>query len=113
MACSNSIANNADSKGNSDSACPMAAMCRRAVDMGVYPFIVPLRPIPGSLNPYHLGLKVWEEIERIGNEIVAAKKRVEVGSTLRADLANLRDTFENKERQTKTGAYPEIGRAHV
>lgn len=23
--------------------------CRRAVDMGVYPFIVPLRPVPGSL----------------------------------------------------------------
>jgi radical SAM protein (TIGR04043 family) len=23
--------------------------CRRAVDMGVYPFVVPLRPIPGSL----------------------------------------------------------------
>lgn len=25
------------------------AGCRRAVDMGVYPFVVPLRPIPGSL----------------------------------------------------------------
>ena len=24
-------------------------MCRRAVDIGVYPFIVPLRPVPGSL----------------------------------------------------------------
>lgn len=23
--------------------------CRRAIDMGVYPFIVPLRPVPGSL----------------------------------------------------------------
>lgn len=23
--------------------------CRRAVDMGVYPFVVPLRPVPGSL----------------------------------------------------------------
>ncbi len=23
--------------------------CRRAIDMGVYPFVVPLRPIPGSL----------------------------------------------------------------
>jgi RND family efflux transporter MFP subunit len=46
------------------------------------------------------------EIERIRNEIVAAKKRVEVGSTLRAELENLRDTFENMERQTKAGAYP-------
>jgi radical SAM protein (TIGR04043 family) len=26
-----------------------AELCRRAVDMGVYPFVVPLRPIPGSL----------------------------------------------------------------
>lgn len=24
-------------------------LCRRAVDIGVYPFIVPLRPVPGSL----------------------------------------------------------------
>ena len=27
-----------------------------------------LRPIPGGLNPYHLGFKVWEDIERRGNE---------------------------------------------
>lgn len=26
-----------------------ADLCRRAVDMGVYPFVVPLRPVPGSL----------------------------------------------------------------
>jgi stage V sporulation protein R len=26
-----------------------------------------VRPIPGSLNPYHLGLKVWEDIERRGD----------------------------------------------
>ena len=26
-----------------------AAGCRRAVDIGVYPFVVPLRPVPGSL----------------------------------------------------------------
>src|SRR5262245_42634778 len=25
------------------------------------------RPIPGSLNPYHLGLKLWEDIERRGD----------------------------------------------
>jgi hypothetical protein len=23
--------------------------CRRAIDMGVYPFVVPIRPIPGSI----------------------------------------------------------------
>jgi stage V sporulation protein R len=26
-----------------------------------------VRPIPGSINPYHLGLKVWEDIERRGD----------------------------------------------
>lgn len=28
--------------------------CKRAIDMGVYPFIVPLRPVPGSLMQDHL-----------------------------------------------------------
>jgi radical SAM protein (TIGR04043 family) len=31
-----------------------AELCRRAVDMGVYPFLVPLRPIPGSLMEHEL-----------------------------------------------------------
>jgi stage V sporulation protein R len=26
-----------------------------------------VRPIPGGLNPYHLGLKMWEDIERCGD----------------------------------------------
>ena len=26
-----------------------------------------VRPIPGSLNPYHLGLRMWEDIERRGD----------------------------------------------
>ncbi len=46
------------------------------------------------------------EIERIRNELTAAKKRVEVGSTLRAGELNERDTLDNLERQTKAGAYP-------
>ncbi len=46
------------------------------------------------------------EIERIKNELTAAKKRVEVGSTLRAGELNERDTLENLERQTKAGAFP-------
>jgi hypothetical protein len=25
------------------------AACKRAIDIGVYPFLVPLRPVPGSL----------------------------------------------------------------
>jgi len=27
-----------------------------------------VRPIPGQLNPYHLGLKLWEDIERRGDK---------------------------------------------
>jgi stage V sporulation protein R len=27
-----------------------------------------VRPIPGGLNPYHLGLRMWEDIERIGDQ---------------------------------------------
>lgn len=46
------------------------------------------------------------EIERIKNELVAAKKRFELGSTLRAEVLNKRDTLDNLERQTKAGAYP-------
>jgi RND family efflux transporter MFP subunit len=47
------------------------------------------------------------EIERIKDEITAAKRKVELGSTMRADVLNMRDTVANLERQTKTGAYPE------
>lgn len=46
------------------------------------------------------------EIERISNDIVAAKRKVEIGSTLRADEENMKDTLENLERQVKTGSYP-------
>ena len=46
------------------------------------------------------------DIERIKNEIVAARRKVEVGSTRRADVLNMRDTVANLERQTKAGAYP-------
>jgi RND family efflux transporter MFP subunit len=46
------------------------------------------------------------EIERIKNELVAAKKRFELGSTLRPEVLNKRDTLDNLERQTKAGAYP-------
>lgn len=46
------------------------------------------------------------EIERIRNEITAAKRRVELGSTLRPEVLNMKDTLENLDRQTKAGAYP-------
>ena len=47
------------------------------------------------------------EIERIKNEITAAKRKVELGSTLRAEVLNMRDTNLNLERQVKSGSYPE------
>lgn len=48
------------------------------------------------------------EIERIKNEIVAAKRRVEVGSTLRADVVNARETVAALSRQADSGAYPKV-----
>jgi RND family efflux transporter MFP subunit len=47
------------------------------------------------------------EIERTKNEITAARRRVELGSPLRHEELNKRDTLENLERQTKLGAYPQ------
>ena len=46
------------------------------------------------------------DIERIRNEITAAKRKVELGSTLRPEVLNARDTLDNLDRQTKAGAYP-------
>src|SRR6478735_6510729 len=46
------------------------------------------------------------EIERISSDLAAAKRKVEIGSTLRADADNMKDTLENLERQTKAGSYP-------
>ncbi len=46
------------------------------------------------------------DIERIKNDIVAAGRKVEIGSTLRPEVLNMRDTLETLERQTKLGAYP-------
>ena len=46
------------------------------------------------------------EIERIKNEITAARKKVELRSTLRPEVLNARDTLDNLERQTKAGGYP-------
>lgn len=46
------------------------------------------------------------EIERIKNEITAAKKKVELGSSFRPEVLNSKDTLDNLERQTKAGAYP-------
>jgi RND family efflux transporter MFP subunit len=47
------------------------------------------------------------EIERYKNEITAAKRKFELGSTRRADVLNKRDTLANLERQVKVGTYPQ------
>jgi radical SAM protein (TIGR04043 family) len=47
--------------------------CRRAVDMGVYPFIVPLRPVPGSLMA-DLKPPTPEYVESIYQQVVPYMK---------------------------------------
>jgi RND family efflux transporter MFP subunit len=46
------------------------------------------------------------EIERIGNDLVAARRRFEVGSTLRAEVENKRESLAEMERAVKAGAKP-------
>jgi RND family efflux transporter MFP subunit len=46
------------------------------------------------------------EIEGIQNDITAAKRKVDIGSTLRNEVLNSRDTLDALERQAKAGAYP-------
>jgi len=50
------------------------------------------RPIPGQLNPYHLGLKLWEEIERIGDDPTPEEReRIGVNKTGRDLLFETRE----------------------
>lgn len=46
------------------------------------------------------------EIDRITNDLEAARRRVEVGSTLKAEVENKRETLEELERRVKAGAFP-------
>ncbi len=43
--------------------------CRRAIDLGVYPFVVPLRPVPGSLME-HLSPPPKDAMERVYRQVV-------------------------------------------
>ena len=45
-----------------------------------------VRPIRGGLNPYHLGLKLWEAIERIGDDPATATETGRPGGTTGRDL---------------------------
>jgi stage V sporulation protein R len=41
-----------------------------------------VRPIPGGLNPYHIGLRMWEDIERCGNDpLPEERERIPAGKT--------------------------------
>lgn len=46
-------------------------------------------------------------IEQFKNDLAAAKRKMELGSTVRADVENARDNVANFERMTKAGAYPQ------
>jgi RND family efflux transporter MFP subunit len=48
------------------------------------------------------------EIERISNDLAAAKRKVEIGSTLRAEEANQKDALDVLERQLKAGNLAQI-----
>ncbi len=47
------------------------------------------------------------EIENIRSQYEAAQKRIEVGSSIALELANASDDYENYERLTKSGNFPE------
>jgi stage V sporulation protein R len=50
------------------------------------------RPIPGSLNPYHLGIKMWEDIERCGDHPTPEEReRIPKGKTGRDLLFETRE----------------------
>ncbi len=46
------------------------------------------------------------EIERISNDLEAARRRAQVGSTRRAEEENKRDTLAELDRRVKNGAFP-------
>jgi stage V sporulation protein R len=51
-----------------------------------------VRPIPGSLNPYHVGLRVWEDIERQGTDPTPEEReRLPPGKTGRALMFETRE----------------------
>ncbi len=51
-----------------------------------------VRPIPGGLNPYHLGLRMWEDIERCGDDPTPEEReRVPAGKTGRDLLFETRE----------------------
>jgi radical SAM protein (TIGR04043 family) len=80
-----------------------STLCRRAVDMGVYPFVVPLRPIPGSLFEGELPPPP-DYVESMYRQVVPYVVAHGLGSwDVRAGCARCRacsgmSAFENQER---------------
>lgn len=80
-----------------------AELCRRAVDMGVYPFVVPLRPIPGSLFEHELPPPP-DYVESMYRQVVPYVVANGLGSwDVRAGCARCRacsgmSAFEDQER---------------
>jgi radical SAM protein (TIGR04043 family) len=80
-----------------------AQLCRRAVDIGVYPFVVPLRPIPGSLLQDELPPPP-DYVESMYRQVVPYVVQHGLGSwDVRAGCARCRacsgmSAFENEER---------------
>jgi radical SAM protein (TIGR04043 family) len=80
-----------------------AELCRRAVDMGVYPFVVPLRPVPGSLFEHELPPPP-EYVESMYRQVVPYVVANGLGSwDVQAGCARCRacsgmSAFENQER---------------
>jgi stage V sporulation protein R len=51
-----------------------------------------VRPVPGGLNPYHLGLRLWEDIERCGDDpLPDERERLPPGKTGRDLLFETRE----------------------
>jgi hypothetical protein len=51
-----------------------------------------VRPVPGGLNPYHLGLRMWEDIERCGDDPTGEEReRLPPGKTGRDLLFETRE----------------------
>jgi stage V sporulation protein R len=51
-----------------------------------------VRPVPGGLNPYHLGLRMWEDIERCGDDPTPdERERLPAGKTGRDLLFETRE----------------------
>jgi radical SAM protein (TIGR04043 family) len=80
-----------------------AELCRRAVDIGVYPFVVPLRPIPGSLLQGEIPPPP-DYVESMYRQVVPYVVQHGLGSwDVRAGCARCRacsgmSAFENEER---------------